>query len=147
MNTGIRIVAVLLCLLSFGLVVAYGVPPVQSNPTVFTTIDFPGARTTAAEGINRSQTIVGFYADSANAIHAFTLSNGNYQSLDAPSGMSTAAYGGNDAGTIVGTYINFSQHGFSDLNGVFRTMDFGSVLTSTNGINRVGWTVGFYSNS
>src|SRR5260370_22913040 len=61
--------------------------------------------------------------------------------------MSTAAYGVNDAGTIVGKYINLSEHGFSYVNGIFRTMDFGSVLTSTNGINRGGEMVGFYSNS
>ncbi|MCU1293102.1 MAG: extracellular repeat protein family [Bryobacterales bacterium] len=40
---------------------------------VFTSIDYPGATATFAQGINTDEDVVGFYVDSAKKTHAFFL--------------------------------------------------------------------------
>jgi probable HAF family extracellular repeat protein len=43
---------------------------------VFTTIDLPGAKYSAAEGINSAGVIVGTYIDAANHTHGFEYAGG-----------------------------------------------------------------------
>ncbi len=40
----------------------------------FMSIDFPGAKTTNAQGINPRGDIVGYYSDSQGHVHAFVAS-------------------------------------------------------------------------
>jgi probable HAF family extracellular repeat protein len=75
----------------------------------FTTLDFPGAAWTQANGISRggplgrSVHIVGRYLEGIFT-HGFLFSGGEFTALDVPHGYNTAAYGINGRGQIVGTY-------------------------------------------
>jgi hypothetical protein len=82
----------------------------------FTTIDYPGAYSTAAYGINSLWLVVGSYSDGAK-YHGFTYDpdSGVFASLDFPGGSAgTRAYGINDPGQIVGIYYDaaLNTHGF-----------------------------------
>lgn len=68
----------------------------------YTTIDFPSANSTVAEGIDTAGDIVGYFVDSSNSVHGFLLSDGVYIQLDAPGANETTAMGINDNGQIVG---------------------------------------------
>jgi probable HAF family extracellular repeat protein len=70
----------------------------------FTTIDFPGATLTNAQGINDQGEIVGFYTDSAGRTHGFLQRGGNIRSIDFPRADATQALGIGPTGDIVGTY-------------------------------------------
>jgi hypothetical protein len=114
----------------------------------FTTIDFPGALLTKANGINSAGQIVGIYNNSQ--IHGYLLSSGVFTSVDFPgTGVSTWCEGINDNGDIAGWYIapgNANPHGFLLQGGVFTTLDFpGATTTSAWGINNAGEVVGEYS--
>ena len=50
----------------------------------YTTIAFPGAAATVAQGIDTAANVVGWFIDSGNNTHAFLLSGGVYTQLDAP---------------------------------------------------------------
>jgi hypothetical protein len=73
----------------------------------FTTIDFPGATWTNANGINRHgprgrlADVVGIYADIPGT-HGFVLSGGHYTVIDGPQGRNTEVLGINNVGQIVG---------------------------------------------
>jgi hypothetical protein len=75
----------------------------------FTTIDFPGAEWTEANGINRhgplgrSVQVVGTFADGSGT-HGFLYSHGQYTRIDFPDGHNTEAYGINGRSQIVGLY-------------------------------------------
>lgn len=89
----------------------------------FSTIDFPDAVSTQAEGINSGGAVVGLYVDSAGNQHGFLLSHG-YFSIDYPGAMATDARGISPGGDIVGTFENsltdVSQwHGYVLSHGVF----------------------------
>ena len=73
------------------------------EPT-FANIDYPGATSTQALGINPRGDIVGVYT-SAGQDHGFLLSGGNYTLIDFP-GATTATYANaiNARGDIVGSY-------------------------------------------
>jgi len=83
-------------------------------PVALSTLDFPGARVTAALGINANGDVVGTYVDQNFKNHGFLLSAGQYSSIDPPGSLFTEARGINANGDIVGDYIpsdgNF--HGF-----------------------------------
>ena len=71
----------------------------------FTTIDFPAARITEAEGIDNLGQVVGTWEDPVTrASHGFIFSAGVYTSIDFPGALHTTASGINDDGDIVGTY-------------------------------------------
>ena len=73
-------------------------------PFHFSSIDYPGAVLTNAQGINPGGDIVGFYTDSSGKQHGFLLSNGNFSSLDFPGATVTLARGIAPDGDIVGSY-------------------------------------------
>ena len=124
----------------------------------FTTIDFPGADTTEAHGINGTGQIVGEYW-SGGTRHGFLLSGGSFTAIDAPpltfpngstSASSTVAFGINNTGVIVGydgfsgyflsggTFTRFSAPGASPAPATSTT------LTIGRGINGTSQAVGDY---
>ncbi len=87
----------------FGLAVFIGTAMAQDQP-VFTTIDFPGAVATQADGISPGGEIVGHYTDSAGKEHGFLFSDGQFTSIDYPGAIYTDARGISPEGDIVGTF-------------------------------------------
>lgn len=83
-------------------------------PDVLSTIDFPGARVTAALGINANGDVVGTYVDQNGKNHGFLLTAGQYMSIDPPGSLFTEARGINAKGDIVGDFIasDGNLHGF-----------------------------------
>src|SRR6266567_4952490 len=100
----------------------------------FTTIDFPGAVLTDAEGINPGGEIVGWYVDSAGKQHGFLLSGGQFTSIDYPGAIATDARGISPDGDIVGSYsktqtgttsaADFDIHGYVLSRGSFTEVQF-----------------------
>jgi uncharacterized membrane protein len=69
----------------------------------YTTIDFPGANSTVAQGIDTAGDVVGWFADSSNFVHGFLFSSGIFTQLDVTgTTQGTLAYGINDVGQVVG---------------------------------------------
>src|ERR1044072_881070 len=82
-----------------------------ATPAVFgdgptpTAIDYPGAVSTQASGINNHGDIVGSYALADKSNHGFLLtSDGNFTSIDFPGAAYTLAVGIGPRGDIVGEY-------------------------------------------
>ncbi|HJT68739.1 MAG TPA: hypothetical protein VJ731_00990 [Terriglobales bacterium] len=72
---------------------------------------------TVLSGINKFNSSVGFYFDSAQHEHGFKrYSNGGLTSLNYPGALDTAPLAINDSGTVVGTFVGSgsdgSSHGF-----------------------------------
>ena len=119
---------------------------------VFSTIDFPGAVSTNAQGINAQGEIVGGYTDTAGRAHGFLLSGGQFQSIDFPNSRATLARGIGPGGDIVGTYVaqvettNVPAHGFLLNNrGAFSRVDFpGHINTIPQRILPDGTILGCY---
>jgi probable HAF family extracellular repeat protein len=116
----------------------------------YAAINYPGAQTTVANGINNSNLIVGYYMDSNHHNHGFLYKNATYIRINVPNATDTFALGINDYGDIVGTYglpgtaTNPSNsHGFLLHNGAFKTIDCpGSLFSGALGINKYGTIVG-----
>jgi uncharacterized membrane protein len=70
----------------------------------FTAIDFPGAATTQAWGINLSGDIIGNYVSADKATHGFLRSRGEFSSIDFPGASYTKANGISPSGDIIGDY-------------------------------------------
>jgi hypothetical protein len=110
-----RGLSVCLCAIGLGLLLAAAA---KTNPAFhYTSIDFPGAVLTNAQGINPGGEIVGFYQDTAGHQHGFWLAGGNFVSIDYPGAISTAARGISPGGDIVGNYTDApggppNVHGF-----------------------------------
>ncbi len=75
-----------------------------SKDFLFTQLDFPGADRTFASGINAAGHIVGWYRDSARAIHGFIYRDGEFTSVDYPGAALTQLRGIGPGGEIVGNY-------------------------------------------
>jgi probable HAF family extracellular repeat protein len=99
-------------------------------PYHFTSIDYPGAVLTNAQGISPGGDIVGAYTDTSGKQHGFLLSNGNFTSIDFPGAVATTARGINPGGEIVGSYSTAvgspppSIHGFLLNQGTYSTVQF-----------------------
>lgn len=80
----------------------------------FLNIDFPGATTTSAYGINDGGLIVGWYAVGTASTYAFGRAKGKYISFSYPGALQTYASGVNASGQAVGEYTFDQQtyHGF-----------------------------------
>jgi len=116
----------------------------------FSTIDFPGALSTGAIGINDRGQIVGSYVDSSGQFHGFLLARGNFSTIDFPGALTTVATGINDRGRIVGHYVDSDSKldGFILDRDDFSTIGFPEVLcTGAIGINNRGQIVGCYEDS
>ncbi len=116
----------------FGTVLFVATGVAQHRPG-FTTVDFPKAVSTAAEGINPGGNIVGIYVDSSGHEHGFLLRGGKYTSIDYPGAMITDARGISPGGDIVGSYTNApggpaNIHGFLLSRGTFSEVQFPGYL-------------------
>lgn len=115
----------------------------------FTTLDYPGAVYTQANGINDSGVIVGTWGSSYSSsdAHAFKLVGKTYTSFDFPNApQGTVATGINKSGDIVGSWSdNTTTHGYLLSKGTFTQVDFpGAFYTFTWGINNAGQIAGWY---
>jgi uncharacterized membrane protein len=89
--------------LSLAVLLLATAPLAMTQAGTYTTIDFPGAISTVANGIDTAGDIVGQFTDSSFDLHGFLLSGGVYTQLDVPGAShGTVAYGINDVGQVVG---------------------------------------------
>ena len=113
---------------------------------MYVPVDFPGAISTDANGINASGTIVGGYTDQAGVPHGFSFTNGVFATIDYPGSTSTAAIAVNARGDIAGFFLDTTGrwHGFVFANGQFFVQDnpLATTGTFTLGINASGTLVG-----
>jgi hypothetical protein len=112
------------------------------NGTVFTPIVEPKAVIgTSLQGINKWNTIVGWYLDSAENPHGFKRSsNGGFVTLDYPGPGATELAGINDNGMIVGSHVG---NGVVYYRGKWTTLNYpGSGSTTLFGISDAGVIVG-----
>ena len=116
---------------ALGLVALVTTGAARVRSLAFTTIDFPGAISTNAQGINAHGEIVGGYTDTAGRSHGYVLSGGQFQSIDVPNARATLARGIGPGGDIVGSYVaqvettNVPAHGFLlNSRGEFSAVDF-----------------------
>jgi hypothetical protein len=72
-----------------------------------TQINYPGASSTQAFGVNDWEMVIGIYTDAQNNAHAFLLRGGRYLNVDLPGGPSTTTtpLSINDLGEIAGEYV------------------------------------------
>jgi len=117
------------CLFALGAVALLAAVSGAGPAFQFTSIDFPGAVLTNAQGINPGGDIVGIYRDTAGKQHGFLLSAGNFSSIDYPGAIATDARGINPGGDIVGSFTNApggppNIHGYLLSQGSFSEVQF-----------------------
>jgi uncharacterized membrane protein len=141
----------LLALLGFAL---SGGSSLSADGPGFTQLDFPGAASTQAWGINASGDIVGAYVSADTSTHGFLRTRGEFISIDFPGAVYTYVNGVSPRGDIVGQYsatLNGSgpNHAFVlTRDGMFKTVDFPGGISSLGiGMNSRGDVLGSYSNS
>ena len=127
-------------------------PRRDTSSYFYTTLDYPGATSTTATGINDRKSVVGFYVDANGNSHAFILKKRRFKaitlSIAGVTVVQSQAWGINDRGWIVGNYIDSTgeRHGFELQNGSVTTIDVpGSNLYHSfgaYGINKAGTIVG-----
>ena len=121
--------------------------PDVERPFVYSSLDFPGATLTNAQGINSAGDIVGFYRDRDGRFHGFLLSGEGFRSIDSPGAVATDARGISPQGEIVGTYTDGQGrlHGYRLSAGVFTTVDVpGHLNTIAQRITATGTIVGCF---
>ena len=94
-----RVMVAVACFLASGLGAR-----ADERPLAFTAVDFPGAVSTTAWGINGHGEVVGSYVDVAGRQHGFVLSGETFRSIDFPGSVLTDARGISPAGDVVGAY-------------------------------------------
>jgi uncharacterized membrane protein len=112
----------------------------------FTTIDFPGGRSTQGRGVNQQGDVVGIYTDPGTGlIRGFRLSGGTYSKIDFPGAAQTFPRGINKKRDVVGFFTDSTGafHGFVLDSGGFHEMDVpGSLGTAFRAISDNGSIVG-----
>jgi probable HAF family extracellular repeat protein len=126
---------------------------------IFTTIDYPGATSGGAYGINDLGQIVGGFCNTGNVCggtilnptaHAFLDDHGTFTELDYPGAYETQANAINNAGQIAGVYndITGGPNSFVYQNGVYTNIDDpNAVWTNATAINNHGVAAGYYADS
>jgi uncharacterized membrane protein len=121
-----------------------------------TLIEFPGAFSTEAKGINASLSVVGSYEVLLEVVnnvpitesHGFLLKGGKWTVIDYPGerARDTVLNGINKRGDIVGTfYQGYNAYGFiRDTTGKFTEITANAFGTHALGINNAGVVVGYY---
>jgi hypothetical protein len=120
------------------------------NGKIFTPVVEPKAVIgTSLQGINKWNTIVGWYLDGGENQHGFKRSsNGSFVTLDFPRATTTLANGINDSGMIVGTWENPRANiggGFVLYNGKWVSVEYPGKLSGTTqlfGISNAGVMIG-----
>lgn len=112
--------------------------------STFTSIVHPNAVWgTNLTGLNKYNSIVGWYLDSNENSHGFRrYSNGSFAALNYPGGTNTVPNGINDAGAIVGSY---DGGGFIFHNGSWAILNYPEGTTQLKGISNAGVIVGVSS--
>ena len=136
------------------------VPKSKADNPHFTTIDFPGAGFTVANGVNENGEIVGVYrmllpSGGLGPIRGFLLSNGQFSTVHVPNATRTRAFGINNAGDIVGDYLRSGvNYGFLLKAGTtqFQTIrytdtNFAATFTDSWGIDEQGNVTGGFNGS
>jgi parallel beta-helix repeat protein/probable HAF family extracellular repeat protein len=134
-----RVLAVLICLTI--------APLASGQPGSFGILDYPEAKSSAAQGINDAGDVVGSYTDAAGKGHAFLMRGGKFTSIDYPGAVSTTAITVNNTGDIAGYYAlaDGIQHGFLLSAGSFTTVDVpGAKYSGVFGLNDKGEMVGHW---
>ena len=133
----------------FAAVLAVGLLTSPALASTFTTIDFPGALSTLAVGINDHGQIVGHYS-AGGRLHGFLLDKGAFTTIDVRGAVNTCPAGINNRGQIVGSSgscgAGIGTSGFLLDKGTFITIEVpGARRTFATGINDRGQIVGYYS--
>ncbi len=66
------------------IVLSFVLSATAEPPAPFTTIDFPGALSSRAFGINAPGEIVGLYRDATDKEHGFLLNRGSFSTIEFP---------------------------------------------------------------
>jgi hypothetical protein len=121
----------------------------------FATLDYPGAIETILMGINKWNSIVGFWGlgDFSQPYDGFKMwANGGVTAIHAPGAMQTNPAAISDTGVIVGWFVPrgaqapFPDHGFVLANGVYNTVDYPNTnRTFLTDINSSGVIVGSWN--
>ncbi len=132
----------------------------NAHTGAITTIDYPGAGTTIAYGINDTGMVVGGYCVQGvegcpldlflGSSHGFMDNNGVFTQLDFPGADETTAFGINNAGMIVGTYEQGLSivHAFIYENGAYTDINFpGANWSEAWGVNDLGVVVGRFQDA
>ncbi|HKW16372.1 MAG TPA: hypothetical protein VJO35_02570 [Terriglobales bacterium] len=133
-----------------------GVEDTVPNPISFllhgtsgvTSIIHPNAvKGTFAQGLNKWDSVVGYYLDANNMAHGFKQwSNGSFDDVNYPNALQTIPMGINDSGAIAGSYVDsLGTHGFIFANGNWKSIDYPTVAvgkTMLNGISNANTAVG-----
>jgi uncharacterized membrane protein len=112
-----------------------------------TTVDYPGAVQTYAQGINDQGQIVGAYVLESGPQPGFLLSNGQFTTLSVEGASETFPRAINDSGTVVGSFSVPSYAYpfiYSDGNYTLPTAPPTAQLTLFTGINNQGQIAGYY---
>lgn len=120
------------------------------NGSMLTTIIHPRAvGSTIATGLNKFQSVVGWYEDANGFGHGFKRwSNGSIVNLDYPKSFATFVFSINDQGTIAGSYFDSTSiaglpHGFIYHAGQWATLDYPNTPgTELSGISNAGVIIG-----
>lgn len=122
------------------------------NGSTFTKIVDPNSAApygTRSTGINKYNTIVGYYATSNGTYHGFRrFSNGSYGNIDYPGGQFTQPNGINNSGMVAGSFSNGTgEHGFVFYNGKWATVDYpgSNGTTQALGISDAGVVLGVFT--
>jgi hypothetical protein len=123
----------------------------------FATLDYPGAVETVLTGINKWNSIVGYWGlgDFSQPYDGFKMwANGGVTAISAPGAMQTSPSAISDTGVIVGSYVPqgaqppFPIHGFVLANGNYKTVDYPNAgRTFLNDVNSSGVIVGSSGNN
>jgi hypothetical protein len=120
----------------------------------FAKLDYPGEVETVLLGINKWNSVVGYWGlgDFSQPYDGFKMwANGSVTTIDPPGAMQTNPNAISDTGIIVGSYVPggidpyspFPYHGFVLANGVYTTVDYQNAFrTSLNDVNNSGVIVG-----
>jgi len=112
----------------------------------FTSLDYPGASATLAEGINNDGVISGEYLINGEAPHGFTYQNGAFTTYDYPGfDGQTDGQGINNHGDLVGFYNLNTPTGFLSSGSSFDSLSYpGAGQTFPHALNDSDQVVGYY---
>lgn len=103
---------------------------------------------TFPQGINKFNSVVGYYLDANNVAHGFKqFSNGSFIDINFPNSQSTTPLSINDSGVIVGGYTDLhGSHGFIYSGGKWASVEYPNVAigsTILSGVSDTNTMIGF----